>query len=249
MRKNVFVGIAIIGLSSQLIAGEFALELGVQKIELGGNVQYKGTKINLKDDLGLTDTKTSFKPTLTYLTDNKKHKISFTYETSDYDETTVLTESITFNDKVYSSSSIVSTKLETNWYQLGYRYNFDSLYEDKLNISAGLDLNIVDLETSLVTTGINESYDVIAPLPSLVLDLKYNILNNFAIEAKGSFMTFGSYGDYIEYYAGLSFEIPSVEGLNLKTGYMLKDIEVEIESDEKLDLDYSGVYVGLEYKF
>ena len=249
MTTKTLAGILIIGLSSQLMAGEFGLELGVQKIEVGGNLQYKGTKIDLKDDLGLKDTKTSFKPTLTYLTDNKKHKFLFTYETSDYNETAVLTQNITFNNKVYSSSSAVTTKLKTNWYQLGYRYNFDSLYDNKLDISAGLDLNIVDLQTSLVTTGVNEAFDVTAPLPAAVLEIKYDLLNNLAIEAKGAFMTFGSYGNYKEYYAGLSFMIPSVKGLNLKTGYMLKDIEVEIESDEKLNLDYSGIYAGLEYKF
>ncbi|PLY09530.1 MAG: hypothetical protein C0626_11210 [Arcobacter sp.] len=249
MTKKLFAGILAAGVSSQLMAGEFGLELGVQKIDVGGSVQYKGTKIDLKKDLGLDDTKTSFKPTLTYLTDNKKHKFLFNYETSSYDETSVLSRNITFNNKVYAVSSSVRTKLKTNWYQLGYRYKFDSFFENKLNISGGLDLNIIDLETSLITTGINESFDETAPLPTAVINIRYDILEYMAVEAKGAFMTFGSYGDYTEYYAGLNIMIPQVKGLSLKTGYMSKDVEVEIESDEKLNLDYSGIYAGLEYKF
>ncbi|WP_428023845.1 hypothetical protein [Arcobacter sp.] len=249
MKRKIITSMMIFGISSSLYADEFGLELGAQRIEVGGSVQYKGTKIDLKNDLKLDDTKTSIKPTLTYTTDSKKHKFFLNYEKSNYDKSSVITRSITFNNKVYTIGANVNTKLKTQWYQLGYRYNFEPLADNKLNIDAGIDLNIIDLQTSLVTTGINESYDVTAPLPTLALDLKYDIVDDFALEVKGAFMTLGSYGDYSEYYAGLNVGIPSVKNLSLKAGYMSKNLNIESDSNEKLELDYSGAYVGLAYKF
>jgi hypothetical protein len=249
MTKKLISSIIVFGISSSLYAGEFGLELGAQSIELGGNVHYKGPKIDLKNDLKLEGTKTSIKPTLTYITDNEKHKFFLNYEKSNYNSSSKITRKITFNNEAYLVGATVNATLNTQWAQLGYRYNFDSLFDNKLDISAGIDLNIIDLETSLVTPGINESNNVTAPLPVLVLDLKYNIVDKFALEAKGAFMTLGSYGDYSEYYGGINVGIPAVKNFHLKAGYMSKNLNLELSSDEKLKLDYSGAYIGAEYKF
>lgn len=241
--------IALLSLSSTLMAGEVGLELGIQKIEIDGDMQYKGTSIDLRKDLGLREKENAVKPTLTYTSNNKRHKFLINYEGSEYQANEVLTRNIIFNDKVYTIGSNITTSIETNWYQVGYRYTFDSLFRNKLVLKVGSDLNIIDLKASIDTIGISENYDVIAPLPTLVLEAEYEFLNNLSIEGKVAAITLGNYGDYSEYYAGLKTAIPYVYGLAIKAGYMAKNIEIEIESDEKFELEYTGTYIGLEYKF
>jgi len=244
IKLSLVTAIAVVGLSTTASAGQFGAELAVQKVELEGMIKYKGTGVNIQKDLGLDEEDITIIPTITYTSGN--HKVFLNYQNAKFDGTNTLVSDITYNGNAYTSSTVVSSNFETTWYQTGYRYNLGNVIP-QLNIAAGLDINVVDIDTQISGGGTTTSYSETVAIPALAADISYDF-GKAAINAEIAYLPLGSNGNYLEYYAGVEIKCQKIKGLAFDMGYSVKDVDFKDGNDE-LDLDWKGFYTGVSYQF
>ena len=234
-------------LASVATAGEFSVGVDYSRVEMKGNVQYKGTDIDTKSTLGITKKKSTVIPEIRYTTGDHLFKLNYTG--TKFEGTNTLTSAITFNNVVYAAGTTVNSYIDTDWYILGYRYNMNPL--ERLDLALGADLHIVDFEAQIAAPVANivEKYDITFPLPTVAADIKYNIYDNFNLIASASGMTLGKYGNYKEFAGGVSIDCKLVDNMMINAGYKSKSFNLKDKSDERFDIKWDVWYAGLAYRF
>src|SRR3989344_8178691 len=124
-----------------------------------------GTQIDLVDTLGVDDKKNFWEARVDL--NLGSHHLRYGYMPLSWDGQKTITQSINFDGKTYSASARVDSNLDITYQRLGYRYNIIDTLGNQLGII--FDIKLFDIEARLKTTGIDESYSVTAPVPTIGL--------------------------------------------------------------------------------
>ncbi|MFC1804306.1 hypothetical protein ACFLZ3_00535 [Candidatus Omnitrophota bacterium] len=246
MKKIIAVVVMALFCGSTAWALEISAGPSYQDLDISGNAQSAGTRLDLEDDLGLGDDKAVG---VNVRLDGKKHHFSFDYASFEFSGSKILTRSIDFQNKTYSISVAVETKLEYNLFEAQYQYDLLHLGDDELGVSLAplLKLTVYDASLNLQGGGNNETYSEILPLPSAGVAAELDCTKYLSLLAQINGI--GYAGDtYIEYRAVA--RLKPHKFVNIDIGY--KGIKVDFShSDDLLDLDINGLLLqgSFVYKF
>ena len=204
-----------------------------------------GTIIDFENDLAIEDENY---PSVEAFVGVGKHHLDLGYTKIDYSGSNVLTRTIIFDGKPYSSGDLVSSSIEFKMIDFHYQYDFIDLENALAGFSLGavLQVKYLDGEVSLKTTGLDEKEDFTLPIPMVGLNLHIGIIADI-LEARvrGTIMTYSGDSMY-ELMADLSFTpLPFID---IHGGYKTFVIDVE-EEDAILDYDMSGPYAAITISF
>lgn len=247
IKMSLLSAIAVASLSSSAMAGEFKIGTDVMKKEINGDVTYRGTNINLQDSLGITQKETTIVPRISYVTDTTEYGISYTQNTFEGSKT--LTSNIVFNGTTYTATTDVASEISTKWLTLDGKAKVGMLSTSDLDVTIGGKIHFIDLEAQIASSTLTEKYDITFAVPAFGIGANYNVYKNLNIGGEVYGMYLGGYGNYIEYDVKASLDCTKVKGLSLNAGYKAQDFDLEADTDEKLNLEWSGFYAGLSYKF
>ncbi|MBC2709820.1 MAG: hypothetical protein HGJ94_02030, partial [Desulfosarcina sp.] len=201
---------------------KFAVNLGVflsaldTSFRIGSGV---GLDIDVEEALDLDTSDTVFRTEAMWrFSENRRHRLDFSWFSFKRDGNRLISEDITFEDKNGDLITIdAGTRVEANFdldiYQLAYSYSF--IQDERIDLAAGIGFYIMPLDFGLRASGAVEtegSEDFTAPLPvvglrmdialtpqwfirtgSQVFYLEYNVINltnRFVLEEEFSELGF-----------------------------------------------------------
>jgi len=255
MKKTV-LSVAFVVLVVAIGLPSHAFELGVRGYywfpSLSGDLRVDdedivGTKLDLEKDLGMED---ESYPILEVFGGLGNHHISLSYFRADYDGTTTLTSSITFNGRTYLAGSRIRSNLDYDLFDLQYRYTLVDLE----NVLAGFSLGIVarvevfdsDVSIESLDFNVKESESFLAPIPSLGLHFHIGLLSDI-LECRILATGIGySKGYLFDGQADISFT--PFPFLDIHGGYRAFVVDVD-EDDFEFAYRTLGPYVALTVGF
>ena len=119
-----------------------------------------GLSIDAEEALNLDATSTVFRAdALWRFTDNKRHRLDFTWFSLSRDATRQIGQDITFEDKDGNPITIdAGTTVESNFdldiYELAYSYSF--FQDDRIDLAAGIGLFIMPLDFGIRASGVRQ---------------------------------------------------------------------------------------------
>lgn len=230
-----------------LSADQLSFEAGAQFLKPGGDFKYGGagsTDIKVKDDLGMDDYETSFKPEIKYETGD--HEVFANYQYFDAKNTSNINKNITFAGKVYTVGTNTKSEINYQWTTAGYRYKFVNA-KGVYVVAAGIDLNYIDLKVQMDSALQNDSYKKSQFGPGIGLDAAFYIYKSLHVDAKVAMQPFGDKA-YENYYGGLKWDCLLLEGAYIRAGYEYKHLKLDQSSFDG-DLTFQGPYAGVGYVF
>jgi len=243
-----FLALALIPLTSS------AFEIGARGYywfpSLDGTVKADeagiiGDYLDFENDLAIEDE--NF-PSVEAFVGAGKHHLDLGYTKIDYSGSNVLTRTISFNGKSYSSGDLVSSSIEYKMIDFHYQYDFIDLENALAGFSLGgvFQVKYLDGELSLKTTGLDEKEDFPLPIPMVGLNLHIGIIADI-LEARvrGTIMTYS--GDSMYELTGDISWTP-FPFIDIHGGYKTFVIDIE-EEDVLLDYDMSGPYAAITISF
>lgn len=202
-----------------------------------------GTEVNLKDDLGISNSNTYWVEAFGGL---GNHHLSLSYMPLDYSASTTVTKAITFNNKTYAANSDVNTDLHLKMFDAEYQYdllNFE-------NILAGFSVNLLgkikylDGEAKMNSTAVGEQKQTFTvPVPMVGAGVHAGLIANI-LEARAKVTGMGYSSTYfVDALADIAvtpFPFTRISG-----GYRYMKLKIDNVSDTYGDMDFYGPYVGL----
>ncbi len=215
-----------------------------------------GTSVNFKSDLGVENENFPEGRLIWNIGPNSKVRLFYTQAKFEGDKT--ITQDIAFNGKTYSASTRVNSKLDLQYFGLGWIWEFINTPNDKFKLGTVLDLKGIAGKAALDATGINESASFIAGLPAvgLVFDIspfkettpykKEEIWKNFSIYGEISGMSAGKYGYFFDTEAGLKF-VP-YKCCSITGGYRVVSLKAQ-NTPDYAKIELKGPFVGATIRF
>ena len=185
---------------------KFTLNVGGFLTNHDSGVRLGGTRarveIDGEDTLGLETSQTVFRVDgLWRFTNNRRHRLDFSWWSLKRNGTKTLLKNIEFNNTTFSVGIVVKSSLDTNIYKGTYSYSL--IQNDSLDLGVSLGLYVAQTDFAISSSGPftgSEAESITAPLPVIglradiaiapkvflknSLDLFYYKNNNF----KGSFL-------------------------------------------------------------
>lgn len=210
------------------------------------NAGVSGTDIDLKDNL---DVGTKAFPSVEVFGGLGRHRLGLTYTPLVYSASTVLTQPITFNGKVFESKWNVDTDFKLR--MLDLEYWFTALNME--NILAGFSLDVIgqlkyiDGEARIAAPqGGEAKRSVQLPIPMVGLGAHIGLLLNI-LEARAKVTGISYSGNYI-YEALADISLTPFPLLDIHAGY--KVIKVRIDRSELfVNADFAGPFLALTVSF
>ncbi len=211
--------------------------LGFEHSTLSGSLQDSngGTKLDIKKDLGISQTKTGIKAMFNKSTTH--HKFGFKLEKYQHSGSKKLSSNIVYNGSQYATASLINSKISLKWAKAKYRYRFTS------DLSLGMDIDALRL-TSMVND--DETKKTIV-MPAIALEYEYEIEEGLNMVTKGSSSLVGNSKQHYG-YAGFSYDLKMIRCTSLHFGYQYKKLELHTDTTDA-NLKYQGLYAGLAMKF
>ncbi len=201
-----------------------------------------GTRVDLADDLGITDENFFFGDAWVWLGD---HHLTLSAARIDYSGSETLS-GVVFGD--YTFSGPTDTSIEYTVLDLTYRYDLVDLENVLAGLSVGPELQAkyLDGEVRMEAAGVEERRSFQIPVPMVGLGGHVGILADL-LEVRARIAIISLRGDRVLEASGeVAFSpLPFVD---LTAGYRHFDIDVE-EGDLLLSYTQSGPYVGLGIVF
>jgi hypothetical protein len=212
----------------------------------------KGTTLELENQLGLDDNKTTGLISGTVrITD--KHRIDGGFFRLNRDGAATTDVRIEFGDEVFETQIQLNTSFDTKVYWGAYVYSFINDPKKELGVRVGL--NIIDMSTRLETTNVvvSENATISAPLPVLGLFGSYKLTDRVSLETDlGWFgIKLGSLeGQWWIANAGVRFHL--TEQFAIAGGYLLNYLDMDATGDEfkgAFEYTYQGPVITASYRF
>lgn len=250
----IFVGL-LFPLSSAMAAGngdspweKYSVSLGGflttldSSIRVGSDSLGAGIEVDLESGLGLESSTTVFRlDTLGRFGNNQRHRVDFSYFYYNRNATKAIQQDIEYNDIIFSAGDVVDSTFNIQIYKLNYGYSL--IMDDRVNLSLGLGLYVMPIETSLSLQGggNSSSEDVTAPLPSMSLRLDFALTEKSYIR-QGLDVFYLEYGDFRGGMIGLSiaYEYRLSKNFGLGIGFDSMKIKLEAKGSDYPGIDLIG---------
>jgi len=217
-----------------------------------------GSDIDFKSDLGIKDENFPEARFIWNIGPDSKIRLFYTQAKFKGDQT--VTRSIDFNGKTYTVGSVVSSKLDLQYFGLGWIWQFLSLGDEKIKLGTILELKGVAGKAALDAPSLafNESADFIGGLPTagLVLELspfkqgkpyeKESSWKNSKFYTEASGMSAGEYGYFIDAEAG--FKLAPYKYFSINGGYRYVSLKAE-DAPDYAKIELKGPFVGATLRF
>ena len=240
---------------------KFGVNLGVfvsatdTSFRIGSGI---GLSIDTEDALGMDATNTVFRAdALWRFTDNKRHRLDFTWFSLDRDASRQIGQDVTFEDRdgnliTIDAGTTVESNFDLDIYELAYSYSF--FQDERVDLAAGIGLFLMPLDFGLRASGALDedgSARFTAPLP--VLGLRMDV----ALTPKW-FLRAGSQVFYLEYdnFTGsilefkVAVEYNPWEHVGLGLGFDSLSVKLEADGEDYPSVDFKGnvefAYTGLQ---
>lgn len=217
-----------------------------------------GTDVNFKTDLGVKDE--NFPEARFIWNTGPNSKIRLFYTQAEFKGDQAVTSTIEFNGKTYTAGAQVNSKLDLQYFGLGWIWEFINLADEKVKLGTVLDVKGVAGKASLEapTLAVSESVDFIAGLPTAGLAFeispfnsgkpyaKKEIWKNFAFYGEAAGMSAGKYGYFFDTEAGVKFspcKYTSVSG-----GYRVVSLKAK-DSPDYAKMELKGPFVSAAIRF
>ena len=139
-----------------------------------------GTSVSFDRDLGGEDSVSTARIDA-YYRFNERHRIDFSTFSTDRKGSETIDIDIDIGDESYVVGDRVKSQFKFDLLRLGYAYSFYHSPTVELSLSAGLNINSYDFETSLASGAASSESDVSAPLPTFGFRLAYKINPNWSV--------------------------------------------------------------------
>ena len=255
-------GISLAGESTETLPWEkFGANFGVFVSSLDSSFRIGsglGLDIDVEELLDLDTTNTVFRAgALWRFTDNRRHRLDFTWFAFRRDGTRQLTEDITIEKDdgttvTLNAGSTVDAFFDMDIYQLAYSYSF--FQDDRVDLAAGIGLYVMPLDFGIQAAGLVDkegSASFTAPLPVLGLRMDFALTPKWFIRT-GSQVFYLEYdnfrGSILEFRGALEYKPWKHVGIGL--GFDALDVKVEAEDEDYPAIDFRGDvqfnYTGLQ---
>ena len=213
-----------------------------------------GVSVNVEDLLGLNTNENVFRiDSYWRFTDNRRHRLDFTWFSFRRDGSTTTGQDFTIkdpdgNEVTIPAGSQVTSKFDLDIYRVGYSYSF--FQDDRMDIAFSVGFYTMPIDISLKSTGfvnVDESDSFTAPLPT------FGLRADFAITPKWFLRTnFEIFYVEIQQFTGALYEsyaaVEYIPWKHLGFGLAANIFNLQIEADGE---DYPGIdFQGdLDFKY
>ena len=163
-------------------------------------------------------------------------------------------KSVAFNygDVTFNANAQLNSKITMDQYDIGLYFGLPFIKTGtvgKLNADIGLNLRIIDLETSITGMSgaitVTERQSITVPVPMLYLGIQFMPTDQFSIEAEGRGVSIGDN----QLFSLLGRARYQWKGpLFVSCGYRYDKVDVD-EDDVVADVDFSGPFVEVGLSF
>lgn len=187
-------------------------------------------------------------------TENKRHRVDFTWFALRRDGRTTLGQDIEIGDTVFPAGSEVKSSFDFDIYKAGYSYSF--LHDDRIDLAGSAGLYIAPISFDITASGFftgEESADVTAPLPVIGLRMDIALAPKWflrtAVEA--FYLEIDDYkGSIIDFRGAVEYDAFKNVGFGLGFDILSVNVEADGGSTKILDLDFNGEvdfdYAGIQ---
>ena len=208
-----------------------SLESTVKATDLG----VIGTEINLVDTLGVDDKKNFWEARIDLnLFD---HHLRYGYMPMSWKGQKTITKTINFAGQTYTANASVDSNLDILYQRLGYEYDIINLLGNKLGVI--IDLKLLSIDANLKTTGIDKSYSVTSPVPTIGLGAQVGLPALLSIGAEVTGIAYSG-NHLIDGEAYINFN--PVPFTTISGGYRMFDLKVE-DGGNKVDFKLKGPFL------
>ena len=152
---------------------KFTLNVGGFLTNYDSGVRLGGTRARIEidgeDTLGLETSQTVFRiDGLWRFTNNRRHRLDFSWWSLKRDGTRTLLEDIEFNDTTFPIGTVVNSSLNTSIYKGTYSYSL--IQNNSLDLGVSIGLYVAQTDFAISSSGLftgSEAESITAPLPVL----------------------------------------------------------------------------------
>ena len=168
----------------------------------------------------------------------------------EFDGTGSKTVGFWFGDEWFSATAPFYSKIILDHYDVGFYYGIpfiETLSAETVNIDLGLNIRIYDfaVEVRQDLTSLEESEDFTLPVPMLYLAMQLKPVDKLAIEAEVRAISYS--GNKL--YSLLGRVKYNIFGPVFATaGYRYDKLKID-EEDVEVDIDFSGPFIEVGFKF
>ena len=208
----------------------------------------KGSQIDFKRDLGLTDQR--FPALQLQLRPARSHKFRLQYIPVTYTQSATLSQRIVFNGIAYNLGVPVNSSLDWKTYQIGYEYDF--IVKNSGFAGFILEAKYTDVRVSLASPIASEFAHARGPIPAIGGIARYYVVPNISITGEVSgFKIPDSISDQyhahyvdIDVYGTLNFS----NNLGVQAGYRSLDLGYLVKTDSG-SFVLKGLYFGAVLRY
>jgi len=243
----IFFLIIPFGSASALPLVDAEIALGGWMYSPEGFAGYKGTDLDLEDDLGYEDETGitgRFRMELPLLLPN------VTFMTTDltYEGDSKRGAGFEFGGKTFAADTEFSSKLSLDHHDIAVSFslpllNLASL--GKLQADLGVNLRLMDIEAEITQNGLNESKDMTVPIPMGYAYLRLEPVSGIALEAEARALAVGD-NNMTSIIGRARYNI--FGPVFVAGGYRVEKIDID-EEDVKIDTDFKGPFFEAGFKF
>ena len=165
------------------------------------------------------------------------YHLRYAYMPLSWDGSKTITQSINFQGKTYSASTKVDSSLDILYQRLGYRYDIIDTLGNKIGII--FDVKVLDIDARLNAPGIDKSYSVTAPIPTIGLGAQVGLPFLFSFGGEVTGMAYGD-NQLIDWEASLNFN--PIPFTTISGGYRAFALNVK-DKDNKVDFALAGPFL------
>lgn len=207
-----------------------------------------GTKIDFKNDLGLSQTR--FKELRVTLHPARKHKLRFQVIPLDYNQSTTLRRTLVFNGQRYNIGVPVISELKWTAYRFSYEYDFVSMSRGFGGFV--LDLKQTDVTATLKSPILDEYTKLQAPIPAIggIARVYLTPFVSVTGELSGIKIPRNEQYDFNGHYADLDIygTVNINRNVGAQFGYRSFDVEAVINDDSGA-FTLKGLYFGVVARY
>lgn len=212
-----------------------------------------GVDIDVEDTLGLEKGTTAFRVDAFWrFTENKHHRVDFTWFGIDRDASTTLGQDIKIGDTTVNAGSTVNSTFDFSIYKLGYGYSF--FQDDRMDLAVSGGLYVAPFSIDIKSTGAikaAQSQDVTAPLPVIGLRADFAITPKWFLKTNfdAFYLEIDSYSGYIT-DVRIAVEYNAFKNIGFGLGFDALNVGVEsnestsipgVDFNGSIDFRYAGI--------